>query len=243
MGSRSGWRLGVPLVLVLAGLLLATGAETAAGRDLRADRRTELADLIRDRSTRVERAVGDVERLRAEVDELTARSGADDARVRAAREDAAALGFSAGMTALTGPGVTVTLADAPREPGAPLAEGVTPDDLVVHQQDVQAVVNAMWAGGAEGIQVMDQRLISTSAVRCVGNTLILGGRVYSPPYRITAVGPVAGMTRQLAASAELDVYRQWVSTVGLGYRVQAAGRTAVVAYEGPLTMEHAEVAP
>ena len=35
---------------------------------------------------------------------------------------------------------------------------------------------------------MDQRLIATSAVRCVGNTLILQGRVYSPPYRITAIG-------------------------------------------------------
>ena len=63
-----------------------------------------------------------------------------------------------------------------------------PNDLVIHQQDLQAVVNALWQGGAKGIQVMDQRLISTSAVRCVGNTLILQGRVYSPPYKITAVG-------------------------------------------------------
>ncbi len=59
---------------------------------------------------------------------------------------------------------------------------MSPDDLVVHQQDVQAVVNALWAGGADAVQVMDQRLLSTSAVRCVGNTLLLNGRVYSPPY-------------------------------------------------------------
>ena len=45
------------------------------------------------------------------------------------------------------------------------------------------MVNALWAGGAEAMQIMDQRVISTSAVRCVGNTLILQGRVYSPPYR------------------------------------------------------------
>ena len=66
--------------------------------------------------------------------------------------------------------------------------GLGPDDLVVHQQDVQAVVNALWRGGADGVQVMDQRLIATSAVRCVGNTLILQGRVYSPPFTVTAVG-------------------------------------------------------
>ena len=50
------------------------------------------------------------------------------------------------------------------------------DDLVVHQGDVQAVVNALWAGGAEAMSIMDVRVISTSAVRCVGNTLLLHGR-------------------------------------------------------------------
>ena len=84
--------------------------------------------------------------------------------------------------------MTVTLADAPRSADRVLPEGTSPDDVVVHQQDVQAVVNALWAGGAEAMQIMDQRIVSTSAVRCVGNTLILQGRVYSPPYEITAIG-------------------------------------------------------
>ena len=65
------------------------------------------------------------------------------------------------------------------------------DDVVVHQQDVQGVVNALWRGGAEAMMVMDQRIISTSAVRCVGNTLILQGRVYSPPFTVTATGDPA----------------------------------------------------
>ncbi|MFG1998137.1 DUF881 domain-containing protein [Spirillospora sp. NPDC048911] len=43
-------------------------------------------------------------------------------------------------------------------------------------------------GGAAGMQIMDQRVTSTSAVRCVGNTLILQGVVCSPPSTITAVG-------------------------------------------------------
>ncbi|CAM5285980.1 hypothetical protein SVIOM342S_02669 [Streptomyces violaceorubidus] len=81
---------------------------------------------------------------------------------------------------------SVTLDDAPPDataklPGYPEPQ---PDYLVIHQQDLQAVVNALWQGGADGIKVMDQRLISTSAVRRVGNTLILQGRVYSPPYKI-----------------------------------------------------------
>ena len=69
----------------------------------------------------------------------------------------------------------MTLDDAPRR--ASLPGTAKPDDLVVHQQDVQAVVNALWHGGAEAMHAQDQRVISTSAVRCVGNTLILQGRV------------------------------------------------------------------
>lgn len=50
----------------------------------------------------------------------------------------------------------------------PATEGFTAEDIVVHQQDVENVVNALWAAGAEAMMLMDQRVISTSAVRCVG---------------------------------------------------------------------------
>ena len=43
---------------------------------------------------------------------------------------------------------------------------------------MQAVVNALWAGGAEAMSIMNVRVLATSAVRCVGNTLLLHGRVY-----------------------------------------------------------------
>ena len=45
---------------------------------------------------------------------------------------------------------------------------------------------------------MDQRLIATSAVRCVGNTLLLQGRTYSPPFVVTAIGDAAAIRPQLA---------------------------------------------
>ena len=97
------------------------------------------------------------------------------------------------------------LTDAPPD-ATPLVPGVpdpSPNDLVIHQQDLQAVVNALWVGGAEGIQVMDQRLVSTSAVRCVGNTLVLQGRLYSPPYTVTAVGDPEALHAALVRVREI----------------------------------------
>ena len=57
-----------------------------------------------------------------------------------------------GTRAVSGPGLKVTLDDAHRT-AASLPEGFTADDIVVHQQDVQSVVNALWAGGAEAMML------------------------------------------------------------------------------------------
>ena len=139
----------------------------------------------------------------------------------AAVQDAAdALTLSAGMVALTGPGVRITLDDAPRRPDGSLPNGARPDDVVIHQSDVQAVVNALWAAGADGVAIMNQRLIATSAVRCVGNVLLLEGRTYSPPFQVTAIGDVEEFVRQLADSPQVAVFQDAVSAFGLTFSVR-----------------------
>ena len=62
-------------------------------------------------------------------------------------------------------------------------------------------------------------MISTSAVRCVGNTLILQGRVYSPPFVIKAIGDVDGMRQTLDQDPTVQIIQQYVAAVGLGYDV------------------------
>ena len=135
----------------------------------------------------------------------------------------------------------MTLDDAPRG-GDALPGNPSPDDLVVHQQDVQAVVNAMWIGGASAVQVMDQRIVSTSAVRCVGNTLILQGRVYSPPFIVSAVGDTAELGRALDEDPAVALYREYVDLYGLGYVVQAEDELTIPAFTGPLLPAFATVA-
>jgi len=122
---------------------------------------------------------------------------------------------------------------------ASLPEGFSADDIVVHQQDVQNVVNALWAGGAEAMMLMDQRVISTSAVRCVGNTLILQGRVYSPPYVIQAIGDQSAMREALDKSPQVRIYLEYVDTFGLGYDVKTKARASFPAYVGSLSMLYA----
>jgi uncharacterized protein YlxW (UPF0749 family) len=137
--------------------------------------------------------------------------------------------------------VSVALDDAPPQPDTGVGEGPSPDDLVVHQGDVQAVVNALWQGGAEAMQIMDQRIVSTSAIRCVGNTLILQGQVYSPPFVITAIGPVSSMVRALDASEQVTIYREYVAAYGLGYEVTEHDEKVLPPFGGSTALQHATV--
>ncbi|WP_432484835.1 DUF881 domain-containing protein [Kineococcus esterisolvens] len=240
---RAGARTAVAGVFALAGLLFTTSALTSRGTDLRSDT-ADLGALVAERSRLNEQRAARVGDLRAEVEALSTGSDAAAAPAGPLVDPLAdpALGTASGALAVTGPGVTVTLDDAPDHVRPASA---SPDDLVVHQQDVEAVVNALWAGGAEAMSIMDQRVVSTSAVRCVGNVLVLQGRTYSPPYAISAIGDPAALTAALAASPQVAVYRQYVDAYGLGWSVDAregAGALVLPAFDGPTGFDTARVA-
>lgn len=236
---RALWRVAAPVAFAAAGILFATSAGAAHGGALRGTR-SDLGDLIRAEQQRADDLTRRVEALRAEVATVTDLAGRADRRVGAAQRRSRGLELAAGTAAVVGPSVTVTLADAPRSADRVLPEGTTSDDVVVHQQDVQGVVNALWAGGAEAMQIMDQRIVATSAVRCVGNTLILQGRVYSPPYTITAIGDPERLSQALEDSPEVATYRHYVDAFGLVYQTSAATRTELPGYDGSLELLHAQ---
>ncbi|NED18127.1 DUF881 domain-containing protein [Streptomyces sp. SID9913] len=227
-------------VFALAGLIFFTSFNTAKGTNIRTDASLlKLSDLVHERS----RKNGELEEsngaLRKDVEALAQR---DDGSTKADDDRLASLEKRAGTKKLKGEAITVTLNDAPPDataklPGYPEPQ---PDYLVIHQQDLQAVVNAMWQGGAEGIQVMDQRLISTSAVRCVGNTLILQGRVYSPPYTITAVGDPGKLRKALTASPAIQNYMVYVNVYGLGWKVEDNGPVTLPGYSGTVDLHYAK---
>jgi uncharacterized protein YlxW (UPF0749 family) len=221
-------------------MLFATSAKTSSGYDLRGGRVNELQQLISARTGAVDSARRRAADLQSQIDEATKSRAQTDARVRGPQAEADALRQPVGLLAVSGPGITVQMDDAPRNAEGSLPAGAGVDDVVVHQQDVQAVVNALWAGGAEAMTIMGERVISTSAVRCVGNTLLLHDRKFSPPFVITAIGDPSLMQRSLSNSPGVGLFQQATQRFGLGYRVTVeAGDVRLPAYRGPTSMTHA----
>lgn len=190
----------------------------------------------------IERQEREVQLLRQEVE--TSRQAVDDvlrstaglevgASQRQAALDSAML--VAGMRAIQGPGLRVVLDDSVFE----AAPNISVNDLVVHSQDVQAVANALWRAGAEAISINGQRLVSTSAVLCVGNTLLLNGSVHSPPYVFSAVGAVRD---RFDTDPLVEQLRDATRLFGLRFDVQRQADLEVPPYRGGLNLRYARPA-
>lgn len=239
---RSRWRFGVPVVCLLAGLLLAATHGVSGGGEIRRSDAPRLVDLVREAQQSVERLTAQRDALASQVDSHHGGTPTSHAALKAITERADALAADADITPMRGPGLVVTLNDAQRDAQGRFPGDAAPDDLVVHQQDIQAVLNALWSAGAEGIQMQDQRIMAGSAPRCVGNTLLLNGRTYSPPYVITAVGDAGAMQTALAAAPLVTLYKRYVVRFGLGYVEEPRAQVDLVGYTGPVRMRYAQPA-
>ena len=224
----------MPVIAACGGLLFVASAISADGTDLRPTN-TSLQTLVDTRAEDVAELRADIRSLQDEIDRLSA--GISDSALRGVRADIARLRAPAGLTPVSGPGLVVTLEDSP--PGTD-PHGLDPNLLVVHQQDIQAFVNALWEGGASAISLQDQRLISTSGVKCVGNTVVLHGVPYSPPYRIEAVGDPAQLSAALDASPGVQLYRDYVEDVSLGLLVEESADLEIPAFDGSPALVYAE---
>jgi uncharacterized protein YlxW (UPF0749 family) len=239
-----GWRVATPVVGLLSGALFVISAHSSEGTDLRPGRFTDLASMVRYDATRA----AALKQRSADLTEQVGRLSAtvDNAQVRKYSRKAALMKAPAGLQAANGPGVTVTLSDAPQSTGEETPDTIdNPNLLLVHQQDIQAVVNAMWKGGAVAVTIQGQRVVSTTGIRCIGNSVQLQGVPYSQPYRITAIGDVTALTDAIENDAYLQVYREDADNpdINVGWDEVVSDHLTAPAYDGLTDLQYARALP
>jgi uncharacterized protein YlxW (UPF0749 family) len=205
--------MAMPLAAAILGFLAVLAAAEPSAIPRRESSRLEMVDLIGQQDDRVRVLREEVRDLEERVRELG--SGELGAEIGELRAESERLAVAAGASPLRGPGLTVVLEDS----SASRSASGNPDDLIVHERDIQAVVNALWAAGAEAVAINGERLSSLSAVRCAGNTLLLHGVVHSPPYEIRAIGDPVALETTLAGSPRMRRLLDAVSAFGLGLAI------------------------
>jgi len=180
------------LVAVLLGLMTVTAAQQLRAPAEGVSARTLLETQIEDRQAEVDALRAESAALSEEVAALQERAlrAGDSELVEQVRLDAVVTG----AVPVSGPGLVVTMSDATE-----VAEGVAPSDVRVQATDLQTVVNALWASGAEAISVGGQRLTSLSAIRHAGAAIMVDlVPLPGPSYEVAAIGDPEQMQTEYA---------------------------------------------
>lgn len=220
----------VIVMMVLTGFLFAVGAQALRPRPTAAASvKAELVSRIEalqaegqaqeSRISSVSKEVGELESLRL--------SQAGAASLTEAIED---LEVQAGVVAMTGPGLTVTVDDAPsvkRDSNAGSRPSSGFDSERVTSSDLQIVVNGLWGVGAEAIAINGHRLTSTAAIRFAGQAIIVDFRPITPPYVITVLGDAARMQQLFEPSFAGAYLTQLRDQFGITFEIAASDDLSV----------------
>ena len=223
--GTSALRRGTAILTLLAvGVVTGTAvAQVRARQEASSGLRAELAEQVRERTRESDRLAATTEQLRREVDATQNELLGADAAGRAAADRLLSLGLAAGTLPVEGPGLVVTLDDAPADAAVedPLRGGTAVDGRV-QDRDLQDLVNGLWVAGAEAVSINDVRLTALTAIRSAGDAVLVDFRLLSPPYTVRAIGDPAALELELLdgpAGRRLSTY---VLNYGLSLQVERA---------------------
>lgn len=209
--------------LLLVGFVLATAyRETERREPGTTQAREQLLDDVRDHRAASDDLADEVNQLDAEVrrerDAALSRTNEGTALGRQVR----ALEQQAGLVAVHGPGLTVTMADAEATTTVDPVTGekeTTPADENgrVLDRDLQRVVNALWASGAEAIAINGQRLAPTTAIRTAGGAILVDLYPLTSPYTIEAIGSETELLTAFTETPTASTFRTYSQLYGMTF--------------------------
>jgi uncharacterized protein YlxW (UPF0749 family) len=232
-GKLTGRRLAALVAAGLAGLILVTAAEEAR-RSAPALAKTK-ADLVTQVKARTDQVAALQRQVTTLSDTLAQLRGVGLAGSATGRNLSSQLGrlqVATGGIPVSGPAVKVTLSDAPLP-----ANAIDPAKAVsggqVLDSDLQHVVNALWASGAEAIAVNGQRVTELTSIRAAGDAIVVDFRPVDPPYVVTAIGDPDALQQSFVSSSAAAALRTYSQAYGLGFTVKGVAGVTLPAASAP----------
>lgn len=140
----------------------------------------------------------------------------------------------AGLVDVKGPGITISLSDVNNRKA--MGNAAEANSTLIHDEDIRRVLNELSAAGAEAICVNDSRIISTSAVRCVGPTVLVNDTKMAPPYVIKAIGKPDQLEAALNLNGGvIDGLKVW----GFEISISKSDEITIPKYSGTLNFRSA----
>ena len=221
--------LAVVLLFAAALLTAQVGTERTIRREIGvgSTRLQEVSYQLRRTETARQTMEREVMALREEAAGLAQAAAEGEEGLRRLAGELDRLKALAGLTPVSGSGIVMEVRDSSRK--ARLGED--PNDVLVHYTDLRAILNDLLAAGAEAVAINGERFGATSAIICVGTTVLVNGKRLAPPFRIEAIGDAARLKDYVLRPEGAAGFLQ---AVGFPVTVAVSAGLTLPAYRGAL---------
>jgi len=236
---KRNWHLSLVFVYLVLGLLLATSFTTQQKyrEGLNAPRKEDLIQKVRQLESDRDRLKKQIETDRTQIAEYEKTAARTEGILSAYTKELEETRKAAGLVPAKGKGIIVTLADSPQYP-----KDGDPNNYVIHDYDLRAIVNALLAGGAQAVSVNGQRLTSLSSIRCAGGTVLVNSTRLVSPFKIRAIGNPEKLVKALSDDERSrQLLNEIADYYGLVKKIEQKDEMTVSAYKGGLLIENARV--
>lgn len=167
------------------------------------------------------------------VEEYQNNSSTNNTLIASMKDQIQALSAMSGVTDLKGEGIVITLND-----GTKASDASVRSDTLVHDSDLLTVVNELKAAGAEAISINGQRIIATSAIRCVGPVIQVNYQKVAAPFEIKAIGNAQYLESAMTIkNGVVDLLKEY----GVSVTVSRQNNVEIPKYEGEQNFKNASV--
>lgn len=183
---RRDWVLPISMAGLILGMLLALqfSSKRSAGEFASLRRADLLAQMLANEQTRAKELEAEVARARQEKEEYAKAATKGKELLTLLNQENERLKLALGLTPVRGPGIIVRLEDSELV----RTSGEVAELFLIHDYDLWPLVNELRAAGAEAISINNERIVGSTAIRCVGPVVNINKKGIAPPYEIRAIG-------------------------------------------------------
>lgn len=220
-GSSWQWSSGLVVMLLSMLIIFQLRTEMNIRTNLPTRQVNELARIIKNQEIRLVKYESEIATLRSQMKDYDR----DREIVR--------LKMASGLVPLQGKGVRITLSDSERQ----LKDYEDPIFYIVHYDQLELLINELWAAGAEAVSVNNYRLGNTTGFSCAGTTILIDTRRLAPPYIIEAIGDPVNLKNALLMPG--GFVEQQILSFNLKFIIEPVEMLYIPEFTGSIALEHA----
>lgn len=202
------WFVSITIVCLISGLVLSFVLKTLkndpANTNPFSQKNSNLVKIITDLEQEIQIQEEQIAKIRNDLTVLQDEEQPTGDLIQKLTDDLKAARLQAGVTNVSGKGLVITIDD--NNEGLKTHPNDDPNKYIVHYEHILNILSELKVGGAEALSVNEQRIITTSEIRCVGNVILVNTTRLAPPFVIKAIGSPR-LLAEIVSSRELEILR------------------------------------